>query len=723
MAKRNGKRTDSTLSTSAQPGVAPAKRKRFIDYPRAKHTGVRRWIPSWKLILGGFVTFILVLVGSFAAAVAFTTIPEPNDVSRSEKTIVYWNDGESELGRLGESNRISVPFDEMPESLRYATLAAEDREFYSHGGFDPMALVRAGWNDLSGGTTQGGSTITQQYAKNAFLSHEQTLTRKARELLLSVKLETEVSKDQILENYLNTIYFGRGAYGVETAAQAYFGKSADDLNLSQSAALAAIIQAPSAYEPETNAEQLEARFNYVIDGMLEQGWITKTEANEAAFPKFKKAKTVRSSLKGTNGYLLESVNREMLRRGYTEEQLTVGGYRITTTFDKKDQAAAVDAVANTGISGEKGLRIGLTSVENDTGEVLAMYGGADYLENQLSNSDQATGLAGSTFKPFALAAALEDGIELDSYWDGNSPRTIDGYTLQNESNVSYGTINLLTAMEKSVNTVFVELANEVGPENVREAAIRAGVPADTIGLEADPTTVLGTASPTTMDMASAYATFANRGEHVAPTTIKQISRGGAVEYEHTVERDRAFDTEIADEVNYSLQRVVTSGTGYAASGIGRPAAGKTGTTDNNRSAWFVGYTPQVTTAVMLVKQNGKGESTTLYGTGGGGSVHGGAYPAQIWTSYMRVAMSGLDYEEFEDPPNRYGSSYNSYSNDYQPSRPSQSPSSSSSSSPSNSPSRVPSQSPSPSSSASSSATSPNDAAADNATRRPQPVRP
>ncbi len=685
---------------SFSPSATP-KRKRFIDYPRANYRGVRRWIPSWKLIIGGFFAFLLLLVGSFAAAVAFTTIPEPNEVSRSERTIVYWNDGKSELGRLGESNRVSVPLADMPTDLQNAALAAEDREFYDHGGFDPTALARAAWNDLRGGDTQGGSTITQQYAKNAFLTHEQTLTRKARELLLSVKLETEESKDEILQNYLNTIYFGRGAYGVETAAQAYYGKSAADLDLNESAALAAIIRAPSGYDPDDNRDKLEARFDYVIDGMLSQGWITQKQANAAELPDFKKAKTLRNSLAGSNGYLLDSVQREMLRMGYTEEDLAIGGFRITTTFDKKDQAAAVESVNSSGISGEKGLRIGLTSIENSTGEVLAMYGGADYLKNQLSNADQATGLAGSTFKPFALAAAFEDGIDLDSYWDGSSPRTIDGYTLQNEDNVSYGNVSLLTATAKSVNTVFVELANQVGTDKVEEAAIRAGIPQDTVGLQADPTTVLGTASPTTVDMATAYATFANRGERVAPTTIKEISRNGNVEYQHVVAPEREFDEDIADEVNYALESVVNGGTGYAAAALGRPAAGKTGTTDNNRSAWFVGYTPQVTTAVMLVKQKANGDATTLYGTGGGGSVYGGSYPAQIWTNYMQVAMSGMDYEEFE---RSYGGSsyssgggYQTYNSDPDPSpsqsqssqRPSRKPSSSSSS--------VPSQSSAPSS--------------------------
>ena len=699
-----GQRT--SRGTNPRTSNRPARRpKRFIDYPRGEYDGLRRWIPSWRLILGGIVTVFLLMVGGFAAAVAFTDVPQPSQLARSEKTIVYWNDGKTEIGRLGEANRINIPFDQMPVNLRQAVLAAEDREFYDHGGFDPTALIRAGWNDINGGDTQGGSTITQQYAKNAYLSHEQTIVRKARELVLSVKLETESSKDEILGDYLNTIYFGRGAYGVETASQSYFGKPANKLTLSESAALAAIIRAPSGYDPDKNSDKLEARYQYVLDGMVEKGWITQAQAKSAKFPKFQKQKTAKNYLAGTNGYLLESVQREMVKRGYSEDDLNVGGFRIVTSFDKNAQAAAVDAVNNSGVSGEKGLRIGLTSVKTDTGEVIAMYGGADYLKNQLSNADQAVGLAGSTFKPFALAAAFEDGIDLSSTWDGSSPRNIRGYKLQNEGNTSYGTISLLTAIEKSVNTVFVDMAGKVGPEKVKAAAVRAGVPENTVGLAADPTTVLGTASPTTEDMAAAYATFANRGERVAPTTIKEISRNGAVEYTLDPAPQRAFDSDIADQVNYALQKVVTNGTGYAATALGRPAAGKTGTTDNNKSAWFVGYTPQVATAVMLVKQDSKGNAVSLYGTGGGGSVHGADYPAHIWTDYMQGAMADMDVQDFHES-SAYGKSYGGGNyNNYTPSSPSARPSSSGSGSGSSS-SGSPSARPSGSTSASGSSSKP-----------------
>ncbi|MEI8081272.1 MAG: transglycosylase domain-containing protein, partial [Actinomycetes bacterium] len=559
-------------------------RRRLINYPRSGRRGLKRWIPSWKLTFGSLVALCLLAVAAFSLAVLLTPIPDVNASASSEKTIVYWNDGKTEIGRIGEANRIVIPGSSMPVDLQHAVIATEDKTYYEHGGFDPLALGRAFWNaTFNDGATQGASTITQQYAKNAYLTQDRTISRKFRELLLSVKLDSQESKDQILSEYLNTIYFGRGAYGVETASQAYFGKSADKLKLNEAAVLAAVIKGPTDYEPEKHRDRLQVRFDYVLDSMVSQGWLSPADRKKMKLPEFKKYKAAKSSMVGTNGYLLDTVERELIKLGFTQEQLDQGGLRITTTFDKADQEAAVAAVNGSGPGAEAGLRIGLTSVKVDTGEVLAMYGGADYLKNQLSNSDQAIALGGSTFKPFALAAATEDGIKLDSMWDVRSPRTIGGYKLENEGNQSYGQISLLQAIESSVNTVFVDLSvNKLGPEKVKEAAIRAGLPANTIGLVADPTTVLGTAAPTTEEMAGAYATFANEGMRLAPTTIKEVklNNGGPV-YQYTPDPTRAFSPDVANTVNYALQKVVTSGTGYAANSLGRPAAGKTGTTDNN----------------------------------------------------------------------------------------------------------------------------------------------
>jgi membrane peptidoglycan carboxypeptidase len=623
-----------------------------IDYPRAGRTGVLRWLPSWRQLLSLVVIGGLAAVGAFALLVARTDVPEPNDVATAQTSIVYWNDGQTELGRIGEANRINVTLDQVPLDVQHAVLAAEDRDFYEHGGFSPTGIGRAIWNNISGGDLQGGSTITQQYAKNAFLTQERSFSRKAQELLLSVKLETAVSKDQILSDYLNTIYFGRGAYGIEVASQQYFGKSVSDLDLGQAAALAAIIRSPGNYDPNDpdNAPRLTGRWNYVLDGMVEKGWITPEQKAGAVFPKFKKAKPT-NRFGGTNGYLLESVRQALAAQGITEDELNRGGYRVVSTFDKAAQRAAVKAVEEEApTSGTKGLRIGLVAVKPGTGEVVAMYGGKDYLTSPINNATQALGQAGSTFKPFALAAGVEDGIALDSMWNGDSGITIDGYKVNNYGDRSWGEITLLKGTEQSVNSVYVGLSKEVGYDKVVDAATRAGVPQDAVGLSAVRSVALGVASPHVIDIAGAYATFAARGLQTDNVMIKEV-RGpnGGVIFALDPSPKQAFDPEVADTVNYALQKVVTNGTGSAARALGRPAAGKTGTTNENKSAWFAGYTPDLAVAVMFVKDGADGNPVSLSGVGGMDSVTGGSFPARIWTAFMRGALEGTPVSKFVRP--------------------------------------------------------------------------
>ena len=318
-----------------------------IDYPRRGRTGVRHWLPSWRQLLSLAALGFVAVVGVFAVLVARTTVPEPNDVATAQTTIVYWGDGRTELGRLGDANRVSVPLEQVPLTMQHAVLSAEDREFYDEGGFSPKGIGRAIWNNVSGGSTQGGSTITQQYAKNAFLTQERTFTRKFSELILAVKLDTSVSKDQILGDYLNTIYFGRGAYGIESASRSYFGKSVSKLTLGESAALAAIIRSPGGYAPETNLPKLQGRWNYVLDGMVEKGWITPAERATATFPTFVKKKSA-NKYAGPNGYLLAAVQQSLAARGFTEDDVNRGGLRVVSTFDKQAQAAAIVAVREQG---------------------------------------------------------------------------------------------------------------------------------------------------------------------------------------------------------------------------------------------------------------------------------------------------------------------------------------------------------------------------------------
>ena len=634
------------MSQQGRPPRKPRSTDSAATAPRR-----RRW-PLRVAI--GIVLLAAIGIGVGAIAVASTSVPSPNEVSTSEATIVYWADGSTELGRLGEATRRSVPLVSVPIEVQNAVLAAEDRTFYEHGGISPLGVGRAIWNNLSGGSTQGGSTITQQYAKNAYLSQDRSWDRKLREALLAFKLETVVSKSQILEDYLNTIYFGRGAYGIEAASIAYFGKPVTELSTSEGAVLASIIKSPSGLSPEENLPALEGRWVYVIDAMVEQGWLTPEERASAAFPEIAKAKAG-NRLGGQTGFLLNAVTSELAALGFDETEIQRGGLRITSTFERKAQRAATAAVKQEGPDSEtQGLRIGLAAVRPGTGEVVAMYGGKDFVDDQINNATRRFAQAGSTFKPFALAAAVEQEVPLSSMWDGDSPATIQGYTLTNYGDKSYGKVSLLQATERSINTAYVELESDIGVDNVADAALRAGVPEGTPGLnlgQLDLTFVLGTASPSGLDMANSYATFAASGARATPTVIKQVlGPNGGLLYESDPQTTEAFTADVANTVSYTLSKVVTNGTGATALALGRPAAAKTGTTDGNRSAWFVGYTPQLATAVLMAKEDEAGIPVSLSGTGGLGTVTGGSFPAAIWVAFMKAALGDSEVAAFPAPP-------------------------------------------------------------------------
>ena len=624
-------------SGAAKP-AAPARPKRHW----------LRWLIITLVVLAGLG------VAVFAFLLARTTVPSANEVSTSEATIVYWSDGTSELGRLGEATRRSVALADVPIEVQQAVLAAEDRTFYEHGGISPVGIGRAIWNNVTGSSTQGGSTITQQYAKNAFLTQERSWDRKVKEALLAIKLETVVSKDEILEDYLNTIYFGRGAYGIEAAAIAYFGVPASELTLEQGAVLAAIIKSPSGLAPEDSIAALEGRWEYVLDGMVEQGWLTPKQRNNAEFPKIKKQKA-KDRLGGQTGFMLTMVEQQLAELGFDETEIQRGGLRITSTFDRKAQRAATAAVRKVGpTSGTEGLRIGLAAVRPGTGEVVAIYGGEDFIDDQINNATRQFAQAGSTFKPFALAAATEQDVPLNSVWNGDSPSTVDGYTFSNYGDRSYGPVTLLQATENSINSAYVELESDIGVERVADAAVRAGIPADTPGMDLDQlnlTFVLGTASPSGLDMANAYATFAARGTAAQTSVVSRVvGPNDGLLFDPQPQVDSAFDSLVADTVTYGLSRVVTNGTGSTARALGRPAAAKTGTTDDNKSAWFVGYTPQLAAAVLMAKEDEAGIPVSLSGTGGLSTVTGGSFPAAIWTAFMNAALEGQPVEEFPPPP-------------------------------------------------------------------------
>ena len=544
----------------------------------------------------------------------------------------------------------------IPLRLRYAVMAAEDRNFYSNRAFSITGIAQAVLsNVVTFGNGRGGSTITQQYAKTAFLTSERSIQRKIKELVISLKLENALTKDQIFENYLNTIYFGRGSYGVQTAAQQYFNRNANQLSISQSAVIASILRSPGLYDPVLSADnkkRLDARFTYVIDGMLEKKWITEAEAKAAKMPAVA-PRTTGGQLSGPKGYIVDSVQKELSKLGFTQEQLMVGGYVIKTTLEQRAQQSAVDAVNKlTPANAPENLHIGLVAIRPGTGEVVAMYGGKDYVVRQLNDATQSIALAGSVFKPFALIAGLEAGIPLTSMWNGDSPQTFDDlgkpYLVSNYGNEGWGQIDLLTATQHSVNTVFVPLGQKAGMDKVVDAARRAGIP-ESVAMIATPSVVLGVASPHVIDVANSYATFAAQGVYSKPYMVKSVTGPNkGVLYEGRSQTQEVFSKEVMADLTYALKSVVNGGTGGAALSLGRPAAGKTGTSQSNASAWFAAYTPQLAATVALFRDSA---SESLNGIGGLTSVTGGTFPARIWTAFMKGALKGEPVMSFPAPAN------------------------------------------------------------------------
>ena len=590
----------------------------------------------------------------FAFAYFTVSVPDANAFVNSQSTIIQYSNGE-EIGRIGSENRQIVPLAKIPLNVRHAVLAAEDRGFYSNRAFSVTGIARAVLNNLKGGSLQGGSTITQQYAKTAFLTPERTIQRKIKELVIAIKLENQLSKDQIFESYLNTIYFGRGSYGVQTAAQQYFNRNVDQLTNAQAIVIACILRSPGFYDPsysKANEKRLTDRFDYVVKGMVEAEWLSPEDAAKIKFPTIA-PRVTSGSLSGPKGHIIEAVSKELKGLGFTEEQLLVGGLVIKTTIDQKAQTAAVDAVNKlTPTKVPENLHVALVAIRPGTGEVVAMYGGADYLKRQLNDATQAIALGGSTFKPFALIAALEAGIPLTSMWNGDSPQTFDDlgkpYPVSNYGDEGWGQMSLLEATKHSVNTVFVPLGQKAGLDKVVDAARRAGIP-ETVAMMSTPSVALGPASPHVIDVANAYATFAAQGIKAKPYLVTSvIGSNKGVLYEGKPQTQEVFSKEVMADLTYALKGVVNGGTGAAALALGRPAAGKTGTSQSNASAWFSAYTPQLAASVAFFRDDA---TQSLNGIGGLTSVTGGTFPARIWTAFMKGALKDEPVMEFPAPAN------------------------------------------------------------------------
>jgi len=656
------------------PYQVPTSRQRarrpLINYPRRGFGPIHRWLPSWRFMLGIILFPIGLAGGLFFGAWYFTQIPDNLDTVNAQITTIYYNDGVTPIGTLAKERRILVNLADLPQYVGNAVVASEDQSFWTNNGVDLRAIARALYNNLRGGPRQGASTLTQQYVERYYTDTVTDYVGKAQEAIMALKVSDEQPKEKILEGYLNTIYWGRGAYGIEAASQMYFGHPAAELSYSEAAMLAGIIPSPSRWDPAKDEKTARLRFDRTINLMLEGEFITPEQAEAAEFPAYLPPPNLTGANDGQAGYLMNEVVRELSRSGPfadNPEQITTRGLNIVTTIDKDLQAEAehiADEIPREGDNAASPtLQMALVSVDPTNGEYLALYGGKDYSQVQFNFATDGRAQGGSTFKPFTLIAALEEGHQLNEVFNGNSGIDIPGWNstnnLRNYGNISYGDIDLISATANSVNTVFAQLNIEIGPEHTADVAHQLGIPdvtdTNSPGYIADnAANVLGTASVRPVDLAHAYATIAGGGYEVTPHIVREVtSLTGQLLYEGPRNRVLRVDPAIIDATTYALQQVVNSGSGKTAlqvkgpNGEFRPIAGKTGTANDNYAAWFVGYTPQLVTVVGLHQDTPDGlgeEPITPFGKWR--EITGSAFPATAWTEFMKVALADQPVEPF-----------------------------------------------------------------------------
>ncbi|HEY0238893.1 MAG TPA: transglycosylase domain-containing protein [Friedmanniella sp.] len=639
--------------------AAPAKqgRRRLIDYPRRGYTGFRRWLPSWRFVVGSFLSFVFLCLGVGVAAYALTTVPDANEEVKSQTSTVYFSDG-TVLGTFPGPRRTIVEYDTLPAYVGQAVVSAEDRTFFENQGISITGMARALINNLRGGETQGGSTLTQQYVERYYVGKTTTsYVGKAKEALLAIKIAQTETKEQILGRYLNTIYYGRDAYGIEAASRAYFDKPSAELTVSEAALLAGIIPSPNNWDPAVSPEKAQQRWGYVLDGMVRDGFLTQTDRDAQVFPTVVDY-TRDDTYAGTNGYLLQLVKAELTSTaGLTDEQISGGGLAITTTIEPDVQQMAVDSVSallggglSDGDQPDAALKVGVVSIDPATGGIVSLYGGPDFLVDQYNRVTQDAVQGGSTFKPFTLIAALEQGIPLTTTFSGATPQTFGDWTVNNFSDESFGRINLIKATEQSVNTVYAQLNLEVGPDKTAEAAARAGITTPVSATNAS--NVLGSDTVHPLDMASAYATIAAQGVYHQPFMVSQaLYPDGTAAYVGQTPAEQRFDADVMADTTYAMTQVVQKGSAASyVKPLDRDIAGKTGTSSDNKSAWFVGFTPQIATAVALSQtgENGKDQVTiTPWGTNASGrtvkQVTGGTWPSALWADYMAKVFTVEKY--------------------------------------------------------------------------------
>ena len=650
----------------------PRRRQGIWNYPRPYRTGIRAWVPSWRFVVGALLSGTSLAAGVLMAAWVNVSVPGELDTVRSETTTVYYSDGKP-LGKFAAQDRTIVSLDELPPQVTDAIISSEDQSFREHIGINPLGIVRATLNNVTGGDRQGASTLTQQYVENYYVGVEYaTYASKLNEAIIALKVTQEQSKDQVLEGYVNTIYLGRGAYGVEAASQAYFGHSAKKMTISESAFLAGIIPNPTYWDPrqgEAAAAQAEARWERTLNLMVEQGYITEQDRADAKYPELVEYR--QGSGDNRTAYLLEQVAKELGDpdgANISEGDLTTRGYDIHTSIDRKLQAAAYETM-ELPKDASKYARASLTSIDPQTGEIRAMYGGPDYSEYQ-TNAATFEAQGASTFKPFTLIGALEQDIPLTKQYSAIDGTMIEGWNqeeggpdvpLYNFDNESWNSLDLTAATADSVNVVYGQLNKEIGPETTAEVGYELGIPQadddpdtrDCCTIGTNLANVLGTAYVTNVDLAHAYSTIASGGYRTTPHMVTEVKNGENVLHKPSMPKEQVFDENIMAGATYAMSKVVEEGSGTPALELERPVAGKTGSSNDNMSAWFAGFVPQLTTVVGLYEYNiEENRYDQIKPFGGYEQITGGSWPVQAWTAYMIKATEGMDVQELPEyvPP-------------------------------------------------------------------------
>jgi penicillin-binding protein 1A len=620
------------------------KKRRKRNAPGTK----RGWLRGTLIAVALAVLFFAGLIAGIVAAYSrnLPDISRLADYQPESSTRIFARDG-TLLASVYKENRTYVPLSRIPLVMQQAVIANEDHNFYYHHGVDFGGIVRAGFADLTHQEFQGASTITQQLARKLFLNDQVSISRKIQEALLAIEIERYYTKDEILERYLNIVYLGSGAYGVDAAAHTYFGESVEKLDLAQAAMIAGVIAAPSDYSPFVNLALARDRQHHVLDRMAESGYVTQAQADAAANAPLGLTK---ERAPGLQGYLYPYYTTYViaqLEKLFGKQAVEEGGLQVYTALDPKMQEEAQESV-DWGLARAKswGIRAdeaALVSIRPSTGEIVAMVGGKGFtLDNQFNRAWQARRQPGSSFKLYVYTAAIDSGMPANTIID-DSPVSYpmgDGtmWSPKDDDNSYMGAITLRTALELSRNIVAVKLAERIGLDKIIDYAQRMGI---TSPLEPNLSLALGSSVVSPLDQATGYATIANQGIHIDPSAIRLVkdSLGNIVLDDQYPQANEVVSEGTAYIITTMLEDVINHGTGYPNAIIGRPAAGKTGTTSDFRDAWFVGFTPDLVTAVWFGNDN-YSRMTEAYG---------GGVPAMTWAHYMKAALEGVAKHDFTMP--------------------------------------------------------------------------